>query len=83
MIIRYFAWLRDHTGVAHETRACPADVHTVAELMDHLCDNAPGYQTAFANRDVIKVAINQEFASADAPVKEGDEIAFFPPVTGG
>ena len=83
MIIRYFAWLRDHTGCAQENRDCPATVTNVSELITYLCENAPAYQQAFANRGVIKVAINQEFASHDSAVKQGDEIAFFPPVTGG
>ena len=83
MVIRYFAWLRDHTGCAHETITCPADVNDISQLVHYLTTCSEGHRAAFANQETIKVAINQEFASFTAPVSDGDEVAFFPPVTGG
>ena len=44
---------------------------------------APGYAAAFANRRSVRCAVNQEFAPATAALHPGDEVAFFPPVTGG
>jgi molybdopterin synthase sulfur carrier subunit len=83
MKILYFAWLRQRTGVAEETVDPPADVTTVGALVDWLKARSPGHAEAFANAKVIRAAVNQDFAAIDAPVARGDEVAFFPPVTGG
>ena len=83
MVIRYFAWLRDHTGCAHEEFDCPAHVKTISELIAVLSARSDGHHAAFAHEAVIKVAINQEFAALDDAVSPDDEVAFFPPVTGG
>jgi molybdopterin synthase sulfur carrier subunit len=58
-------------------------VDTVAALVDWLKAKSPGHAAAFADTRVLRVAVNQEFATWTAPVKRGDEVAFFPPVTGG
>lgn len=81
--ILYFAWLRERIGTGGETVALPPGVHTVADLVGHLAERGGGYASAFANRRTIRCAVNQEFADPGAPVKPGDEIGFFPPVTGG
>ena len=83
MKLLYFAWLKQRTGVAEETVAPPADVRTVAGLVDWLRTRGPGYAQAFADVSSIRVAINQEFARFDSPIAPGDEVALFPPVTGG
>ena len=79
----YFAWLRERIGRAEEHLALPPGIDRVDRLVDFLATRGPGYQTAFARRDSIRCAINQTFAAPAAPVAAGDEIAFFPPVTGG
>jgi molybdopterin synthase sulfur carrier subunit len=58
-------------------------VRNVGELLDWLQTLSPAYQTALADRRAVKVAVNQDYAALDHPVKPGDEIALFPPVTGG
>ena len=83
MVIRYFAWLRDHTGCSHETISCPPQVKTVADLIKYLSATSQGHEAAFDHQGIIRVAINQEFASLDDSVCQADEVAFFPPVTGG
>ncbi|MGE0226777.1 MAG: molybdopterin converting factor subunit 1 [Acetobacteraceae bacterium] len=83
LTILYFAWLRERTGTGQEDLALPAHVKTVADLVTHLADRGPGFAAAFQNRRAIRCAVNQEFATPDAPVRPGDEVAFFPPVTGG
>lgn len=83
MKILYFAWLKQKTGMATEDVAPPAEVTTVAELADWLSARSAGHAAAFANRKVVRVAIDQEFAEYDAPIAGVREIAFFPPVTGG
>ena len=83
MVIRYFAWLRDHTGCAQEQLACSPDVKTMSDLMVVLQSRSAGHASAFAQDGVIRVAINQEFASFADEISDDDEIAFFPPITGG
>ncbi|UUX49111.1 molybdopterin converting factor subunit 1 [Nisaea acidiphila] len=83
MKILYFAWMRGKTGIGEEDVAPPAEVTDVAGLIGWLKTRGPGFEDAFANMDVVRAAVNQEFVELDAPVKAGDEVAFFPPVTGG
>ncbi len=61
----------------------PAEVRTVADLIAWLRPRSPGHEAAFETARVIRCAVNQEFADPSAPVRPGDEVAFFPPVTGG
>lgn len=83
MRILYFAWLRQKIGTGEEAVRPPAEVDTVAALVDWLRDRSPGHAAAFENTSVVRVAINQEFADPTAAIADGDEIAFFPPMTGG
>lgn len=83
MKVLYFAWVREKVGVAEEEVALPAGVATVAALVDHLAARSPGHAAAFANRRTIRAAVNQDFATPETPVAANDEVAFFPPVTGG
>lgn len=83
MKLLYFAWLRSKTGIGEEEVAPPPAVETVAALIDWLKQRSPGHAAAFADLRVVRVAVNQEYVQLDYPVKPGDEVAFFPPVTGG
>ena len=83
MKLLYFAWLKTKTGVGEEEVAPPDEVTTVRELLDWIKSRGPGYAEALSDLSIIRVAINQEFARPDDPVKPGDEVALFPPVTGG
>lgn len=83
MQVLYFAWLRTKTGIGAEDVAPPAGVATVGALVDWLKTRSPGHAQAFADLAIVRCAVNQEHAGLDAPVKAGDEVAFFPPVTGG
>ncbi len=83
MRILYFAWVRERAGTAEETVAPPATVATVALLADWLASRSPGHAAAFADRKRLRVAINQEQARFDDPIGPNDEVAFFPPMTGG
>ncbi len=81
--VLYFAWLRERTGLSEEHLPLPDGVTTVAELIDHLSARGGGFASAFQTRRSIRCAVNQEFAQPSSPVHPGDEVAFFPPVTGG
>lgn len=83
MTLLYFAWVREQIGRDTEEIALPADVQTVAALLDWLRSRGGGYASALDDLSVIRVAVNQEFAAPDHAVADGDEIALFPPVTGG
>jgi len=81
--VLYFAWLRERIGTSEETVTPPAGIATVAALTDWLRTRSPGHEAALSTGRVLRCAVNQDFAGPDAPVRPGDEIAFFPPVTGG
>lgn len=83
MKVLYFAWVRERAGTSEETVTPPAGVTTVAQLADWLAARSPGHAAAFADRKRIRVAINEEQARFSDPVAPNDEIAFFPPMTGG
>jgi molybdopterin synthase sulfur carrier subunit len=83
MKIRYFAWLRTKTGRAGEEVSPPAEITTVGALMTWLAADRPGFAEALAAPGVVRAAVNQDYADPDAPVGPDDEVAFFPPVTGG
>ena len=83
MKLLYFAWLKTKTGVAAEEVVPPPEVATVADLLDWLKTRGPGYADALADPEALRVAVNQEYARPGDPVAAGDEVALFPPVTGG
>lgn len=80
--IRYFARLREELGTGEETIALPADVTTVAGIRDWLSDRGSPWKETLSAPAVL-VAVNHEACGPAAPVADGDEVAFFPPVTGG
>jgi molybdopterin converting factor subunit 1 len=81
--ILYFAWLRERIGKSEETLALPEGVSTVAGLTAWLRARSPGHEAALSGGRTLRCAVNQDFAGPEAPVRPGDEVAFFPPVTGG
>lgn len=83
LTILYFAWLRERVGAAGEELVLPPEVATVADLVEHLAARDPRHAAAFAVRRSVRCAVNQEFVPPSAPLHPGDEVAFFPPVTGG
>ena len=83
LTILYFAWLREQIGTSRQDLPFPEGVTTVAALMAHLAASSPAHASAFAPNRKVRCAVNQEFAGPETPVHPGDEIGFFPPVTGG
>jgi molybdopterin synthase sulfur carrier subunit len=83
MKLRYFAWLRQKIGRGEETLQPPTSVTNVGELLTWLATLGPGYEAALADRKAIRVAVNQDYVGSNHPVSGGDEVALFPPVTGG
>jgi len=83
MKLLYFAWLRQRIGTAEEVLELPREVATVAELVSWLKTRGPAYAEALKNPKLVRVAVNREYVPFEHAVKPGDEVAFFPPVTGG
>ena len=79
----YFAWVRQKIGKTEEQFALPDGISNVRELMENLAEKGPGYAAALGNPEAIRCAVNQEHKAFDALIQDTDEIAFFPPVTGG
>jgi len=83
MKILWFAWFRSRVGAAEEIVTPPASVTDVRLLVEWLKTRSPGHAEALKESSVVRVAVNQEYVKWTHPVKAGDEIALFPPVTGG
>ncbi len=79
----YFAWLRDRIGRAEEDTQLPPEVTDVATLLGWLRGREPALAALAGEGRAIRIAVNQEFARPDTAVADGDEVALFPPVTGG
>ena len=81
--VHYFASLREQLGTAREEIELPSGVGTVAALRGHLRGRGGAWQAALADGKLVRMAVNQDMAQPSAAIKAGDEVAFFPPVTGG
>ena len=78
--VLYFASLKEALGIGNETLELPAGVNTIGGLRDWLASHG---RDKLASARNLRCAVNQDMAGADSIVRDGDEIAFFPPVTGG
>lgn len=79
--ILFFASVRDRLGMAEETlESTPA---TVADLRERLAARGGSWDTVFGSEQRVLAAVNQEMANPETSLNDGDEVGFFPPVTGG
>jgi sulfur-carrier protein len=83
MKLLYFAWIRVKMGASNENVDPPSTVENVQNLIDWMMRRNSVSSETFSDLTTIRVAVNQEYVGLDHPIKPGDEIAFFPPVTGG
>ena len=83
MIIKYFSWIKEHVGKSEEQIELPANINNVNELINYLNEIDEKYNLIFEKKEIIKIAVNKTYSSFDTNVSNSDEIAFFPPVTGG
>jgi molybdopterin synthase sulfur carrier subunit len=83
MNVLYFAWVKQKIGLSEERIDAPAHVITARDLAEFLRARGRGYAEAFADLSRLRAAVNQEHVPFDTAVGANDEVAFFPPVTGG
>jgi sulfur-carrier protein len=81
--VLYFAWVRQKIGRSEETIEHSSELRTVRDLAAMLRARGGGYAEAFADLSRLRAAVNQVHVALDATISSGDEVAFFPPVTGG
>lgn len=79
----YFARLREALGTSQEEVAVPEGIANIQALMGWLAARGEVWQAEFAGCRPLRAAVNQELVSNSAAFRDGDEVAFFPPVTGG
>ncbi|MDA9558503.1 molybdopterin converting factor subunit 1 [Alphaproteobacteria bacterium] len=83
MNILYFSWIKDKLGKAKENITIDENINSVAELITFLKSKDETYKEVFKDISSIRVSINMETANMDDSISINDEIAFFPPMTGG
>jgi molybdopterin synthase sulfur carrier subunit len=84
LTVLYFASLRERLGKSREELPLPNGAPTtVASLVEALRAREAPWREAFAPGTSWRVAVNQRMADPATPLRAGDEVAFFPPVTGG
>lgn len=83
MTVLYFARLRDEIGTSEERLDPPSSVKTIRELVAWLRARSDGHAHALGPGAMLKVAVNQTYVGLDAQFAADDEVAIFPPVTGG
>lgn len=83
MRVLYFAWVREGIGLDGEDVDPPAEVASVADLIDWLSARSEAHARALGDRSRLRAAVDQAFAPLDAAVAGAKEVALFPPVTGG
>ena len=83
MQIKYFSWVKEKIGLDVENITLTDDISTVNDLINHLKNKGEEYDQAFNDISVIRCAVNMEVTNLDHSINDNDEIAFFPPMTGG
>jgi len=81
--LRFFASVRETLGVTQESVTVPENVITVGDVRAFLQQRGGMWAEALADKRSLRMAYDQEMTDAATPIKDGGEVAFFPPVTGG
>jgi molybdopterin synthase sulfur carrier subunit len=81
--VKYFARLGEALEFKEEDIQFNGDCNTVAELLDLLKARGEPWISEFSSKNRVLMALNHEMCDASAALKSGDEVGFFPPVTGG
>lgn len=81
--VLYFARIKEAVNYSTEEIDLPEDVRTITALKNYLSLRGDTWADLFNGKQTVRAAINHELVDNLAPIKAGDEVAFFPPVTGG
>jgi molybdopterin synthase sulfur carrier subunit len=81
--IKYFASLSESLGLKSEELVYSDDLNTAGDIIQQMTTRGETWIDAFSGENKVLVAVNQEMGERNTAVKDGDEVAFFPPVTGG
>lgn len=83
MVIKYFSWIKEHIGKSEEQIILPSNIDNINQLINYLNEIDEKYKLLYEKKELIKIAVNKTYSSFDTNISNSDEIAFFPPVTGG
>ena len=83
MLIKYFSWIKEHMGKSEEQIVLPSHITDINQLINYLNEIDEKYKLIYEKKELIKIAVNKTYSSFDTNINDGDEVAFFPPVTGG
>ena len=83
MKILYFSWIKDKLAKSEDNITIDENIKTVDDLIKLLKNIDDNYYNVFADMSLIKLSINMETCNFDDKVSNKDEVAFFPPMTGG
>ena len=83
MVIKYFSWIKEHIGKSEEQIILPSHIININQLINYLNEMDEKYKLLYEKKELIKIAVNKTYSSFDTNISDSDEIAFFPPVTGG
>ena len=83
MLIKYFSWIKEHIGKSEEQIILPSHINDINQLINYLNEIDEKYYLIYEKKELIKIAVNKTYSSFDTNISDSDEIAFFPPVTGG
>ena len=83
MVIKYFSWIKEHIGKSEEKIILPSNINNINQLINYLNEIDEKYKLLYEKKELIKIAVNKTYSSFDTNISNSDEIAFFPPVTGG
>lgn len=83
MKLLYFAWVREKIGRSEEELSVPEGIGDVEALIAWLRERGPAYSDALSDMSLVRVAVNQDHADLTTKIADTDEVALFPPVTGG
>jgi molybdopterin synthase sulfur carrier subunit len=83
MKLKYFAWIAEIIDKREESLEIPSEIETIRQLIDYLSSIDEAHKKAFEKRKNIKFAVDQVLVNENDLISKADEVAFFPPMTGG